>query len=147
MEVILKQDIANLGYENDIVTVKNGYARNFLIPKGMAIAATESNKKVVAEIQKQKAHKEEKVLKEAEALAKALENITVKIGAKAGTTGKIFGSVTNIQIAEAIQEQFNYEIDRKRIMVDTVKEVGTYKAKINLHKEVQIEVNFEVEAE
>ena len=149
MEVILKQDIPNVGYTNDLVTVKTGYARNYLIPKGMAILATESNKKIRNEVLKQKSFKEEKIKKEAETLAKAIENITVKIGAKAGTSGKIFGSVNTIQIANAIKEQFKFDIDRKKIIVDgeSIKELGTYTAKINLHKEIQVEINFEVFAE
>jgi len=149
MEVILKQDIHSLGYANDIVQVKAGYARNYLIPKGLAITATETSKKVLAENLKQKSYKEEQIIKEAQTLAKALEGITVKIGAKAAETGKIFGSVNNIQIAEAIQEQFNYTIDRKKIALDgeMVKELGTYTATIKLHKEVQVVINFEVFAE
>lgn len=149
MEVILKQDINNLGYANDIIQVKAGYARNYLIPKGLAITATETNRKVLAENLKQKSFKEDKVIKEAQTLSKALEGITVKIGAKAAETGKIFGSVNNIQIAEAIKEQFKYDIDRKRIVLDGdhIKELGTYTALIKLHKEVQVTVNFEVFAE
>ena len=149
MEIILKQDIPGLGYTNDLITVKNGYARNYLIPQGMAIMATESNKKVRAEDLKQKAFKEEKIKKEAETLAKAIEGITVKIGAKAGTSGKIFGSVNALQLSEAIKAQFKFDIDRKKISLDgdSVKEVGTYKAKINLHKEVGVEIDFEVVAE
>ena len=149
MEIILKQDMPKLGYANDIVKVKNGYARNFLIPKGFAILATESNRKILAENVKQSAFKEEKIRKEAETLAKALENIVVKIGAKAATTGKIFGSVNNIQIADAIKAQFNYSVDRKKIHIDsdTVKEIGTYKAKINLHKDINVTISFEVIAE
>lgn len=149
MEVILKQDIANLGYTNDIVSVKAGYARNYLIPNGLAITANEMNKKVLSENLKQKAFKEEKIIKEAETLGKALEGITVKIGAKAAETGKIFGSVNNIQIADAIKEQFNYDIDRKKIVVngDNIKELGTYDAEIRLHKEVQVKISFEVFAE
>ena len=149
MEVILKQDIINLGYINDIVSVKAGYARNYLIPKGLAITANETNKKVLAENLKQKSHKEEKVKKEAETLAKALGGITVKIGAKAADTGKIFGSVNNIQIADAIMTQFNYDIDRKKILVDgdSIKELGTYTAEVVLHKEVKVSINFEVFAE
>ena len=149
MEVILKQDIHSLGYANDIVQVKAGYARNYLIPKGLAITATETSKKVLAENLKQKSFKEEKIIKEAQTLAKALEGITVKIGAKAAETGKIFGSVNNIQIAEAIQQQFNYTVDRKKIALDgeMVKELGTYTATIKLHKEVQVVINFEVFAE
>jgi large subunit ribosomal protein L9 len=149
MEVILKQDIQNLGYKDDIITVKNGYGRNYLIPKGLAILATDSNKKVVAENKKQKAYKEDKVRNEAAKIAKSLENITLKIGAKAGTSGKIFGSVNAIQISQALKDQFNYDIDRKHIEVDgeSIKELGNYKAKIKLHKEVSVEIEFEVFAE
>jgi large subunit ribosomal protein L9 len=149
MEVILKQDIQDLGYTNEKVNVKPGYARNYLIPKGLAILATPSNKKVLAETLKQRAFKEEKIVHTAEDLAKALKNITVKIGAKAAESGKIFGSVNAIQIAQALKDQFNYEIDRKKIIVDHehIKELGTYKAKINLHKEVSVEIHFEVFAE
>jgi large subunit ribosomal protein L9 len=149
MEVILKQDVPKLGYKNDLITVKPGYARNYLIPKGLAVAATETNKKVLAEVVKQKAHKEEKILKEAQTLAKALESLTIKIAAKAGTSGKIFGSVNDVQIANAIKEQRNFEIDRKHIYVDgeSIKELGEYTAKIKLHKEVSVELKFEVYAE
>jgi large subunit ribosomal protein L9 len=149
MEVILKQDVHNLGYKNDIIKVKEGYARNFLIPKGLATVATETNRKVLAETMKQRAFKEEKIKKEAQKIADVLKGITLKIGAKAGTSGKIFGSVNALQIAEAIQGQFNYEIDRKKIIVDgdAIKELGTYSAKVNLHKEVKLEVKFEVVAE
>jgi large subunit ribosomal protein L9 len=149
MEVILKQDIPNLGYTNDIITVKPGFARNYLIPKGLAINATETNKKVLAENLKQKSFKAEKIRKEAETLAKALEGITVKIGAKAAESGKIFGSVNNIQIADAIREQFKYEIDRKKIIVDGehIKELGSYTAEIRLHKEIKVTIHFEVVAD
>ena len=149
MEIILKQDIKNLGYINDIVTVKNGYARNYLLPKGMAIAATPTNRKILAENLKQKSFKEEKIRKEAETLAKALDGITVKIGAKAAESGKIFGSVNNIQISEALKNQFSYDIDRKKIMVDgdSIKELGTYTAEIVLHKDIKASINFEVFAE
>jgi large subunit ribosomal protein L9 len=149
MEVILKQDINTLGYKNDVVRVKEGYARNYLIPKGLAIIATETNRKVLAETMKQRAFKEEKIKKEAQKIADVLNTITLKIGAKAGTSGKIFGSVNALQLAEAIQKQFNYEIDRKKIIVDgeSIKELGTYSAKINLHKEVKLDVKFEVVAE
>ncbi|MGD0709816.1 MAG: 50S ribosomal protein L9 [Bacteroidales bacterium] len=149
MEVILKQDIHNLGYKNDVIKVKNGYGRNYLIPKGLAITATETNKKIVTETQKQRAFKDEKIKKEAQKIAEGLQNITLKIGAKAGTSGKIFGSVNALQIADAILKQFNYEIDRKKIIVDgdSIKELGTYSAKVNLHKEVKLEVKFEVIAE
>lgn len=146
MEIILKQDVPNLGYKDDIVNVKDGFARNYLIPKGMALAATESNRKVIEEVQRQRAFKEEKLRKEAEALVSALENVKVRIPAKAASTGKIFGSVTNVQISDAIKEQYNYDIDRKKIHIDgeTVKELGTYKATVSIFKEVQTEIEFEV---
>lgn len=149
MEVILTQDVANVGYKDDIVTVKNGYGMNFLIPKGLAILATETNRKVVAENKRQKSFKEEKIRGEAMNIAKTLETLTLKIGAKAGTSGKIFGSVNAIQIAHALKEQFNFEFDRKQIEVDgdSIKELGTYKAKVKLHKEISAEVEFEVFAE
>ena len=146
MEVILKQDIPNLGYKDDIVKVKNGYGRNYLIPQGMAILATETSRKVLAENKRQKAFKEEKIKSEAETKAKALEKVELKIGAKAGTSGKIFGSVNAIQISQALKDQYNYDVDRKMIHVDgeSIKELGTYKATIRLHKEVSAEIHFEV---
>ncbi len=146
MEIILKQDVHNLGYTNDILKVKNGYARNYLVPQGIAIVANESNRKILAENLKQKAFKEDKIRKEAQSLATRLENITVKIGAKAAATGKIFGSVNTIQIAEAIKVQHNIEVDRKRITImgDTIKELGNYKAMVNLHKESKVEISLEV---
>jgi large subunit ribosomal protein L9 len=149
MEVILKQDVPTLGYTNEKVNVKPGYARNFLIPQGIAILATETNKKILAENLKQKAFKADKVLNEAEELAKGLKDLTVKIGAKAAESGKIFGSVNAIQIAQALKDQFKFDIDRKKIHVDGehIKELGTYKARIILHKEVQLDINFEVFAE
>ena len=149
MEVILKQDVPNLGYTNEKINVKPGYARNFLIPQGIAILATETNKKILAENLKQKAFKEDKIKSEAEELAKGLKDITVKIGAKAAESGKIFGSVNAIQIAQALKDQFKFDVDRKKIHVDGehIKELGTYKARIILHKEVQLEINFEVFAE
>ncbi len=149
MEIILKQDVPNLGYKDDVVNVKNGYAVNYLIPKGYAIMATDVNKKIHEENMRQKSHKLEKVAKDADELAQMLQNITVKIGAKAASTGKIFGSVNNIQIAEAIKAQFNYEVDRKKIIIesDSVKELGSYTAKINLHKDISAVINFEVLAE
>lgn len=149
MEVILKQDVANLGFVNDIVNVKNGYANNYLIPQGLAVQATETNRKILAENLKQRAFKEAKIKQDAEAIAAQLEGIVLTIGAKASSTGKIFGSVNNIQIADALKAQKGIEIDRRKIAVDgeAVKEVGTYKAKINLHKEVRVLVDFEVIAE
>ncbi|HPS63385.1 MAG TPA: 50S ribosomal protein L9 [Bacteroidales bacterium] len=149
MEVILIQDVQDLGYTNDKVNVKPGYARNYLIPQGFAIPATESNKKILAETLKQKAHKEAKIRKSAEDLSDSLKNLVVRIGAKAAESGKIFGSVNAIQVAQALKEQFNFDIDRKKIHVDHehIKELGTYKAKVQLHKEVQVEITLEVFAE
>ena len=149
MEIILKQDIKSLGYKNDLVTVKDGYARNYLIPKGMAIIATESSKKQLAETKKQQAYKEEKIRTEAEAVVKQLEGTTLTIGVKASTTGKIFGSVNNIMIADAIKEQKNVDIDRKKIEVagEGIKEVGQYKAIVKLHKDISVEVALDVKAE
>ena len=149
MEVILKQDVPSLGYTNEKVNVKPGYGRNYLIPQGIAILATESNKKILAENLKQKTHKEDKVRNEAEELAKGLKDLTVRIGAKAAESGKIFGSVNAIQIAQALKDQFKFDVDRKKIHVDGehIKELGTYKARIILHKEVQLDLNFEVFAE
>jgi len=149
MEVILKQDVPNLGYTNDLVSVKPGYARNYLIPQGLAILATVPNKKILAETKKQQAFKAEKIRNEAESLGKKLSNLVVKIGAKAAESGKIFGSVNAIQIAQALKEQHNFEIDRKKIHVDHehIKELGTYTAKINLHKDLSVVITFEVFAE
>jgi len=149
MEIILRQDVDKLGYTHDIVKVKDGYARNFLIPKGWAIMATESNKKVLAETLKQKAHKESKIRSEAEATAKILDGITVKIGAKASEKGTIFGSVNTIQVAQALKEQFHADIDRKNITLteDHIKELGTYQAQVKLHKEVKVQINLDVVAE
>ncbi|MBU1370038.1 MAG: 50S ribosomal protein L9 [Bacteroidetes bacterium] len=149
MEVILKQDINNLGYTNDIVSVKDGYARNYLIPNRLAIIANPTNRKVLEELKKQQSFKEEKVKNEALAISKALEGLQLKIAVKAGTSGKIFGSVNSVMIANAIKEAKNIEIDRKRIHIneDAVKELGNYNASIKLHKEVQFDVAFEVFAE
>ena len=149
MEVILKQDVANLGFVNDIVNVKNGYANNYLIPQAIAVQATETNRKILAENLKQSAFKEAKIKQDAEAVAARLDGVLLKIGAKASATGKIFGSVNNIQISDAIKEQIGLEIDRRKIAIDgeAVKEIGTYKAKVNLHKEVRVLVDFEVVAE
>ncbi|HPE44084.1 MAG TPA: 50S ribosomal protein L9 [Bacteroidales bacterium] len=149
MEVILKQDIANLGYTHDIVNVKDGYARNYLIPNKMAIIANETNRKVLEELKRQQAFKEEKVKNEALEIAKAIEGLALRIAVKAGTSGKIFGSVNSVMIANAIKEAKNIEIDRKRIHLneDAIKELGNYTAKIKLHKEVQLDLDFEVYAE
>jgi large subunit ribosomal protein L9 len=149
MEVILKQDVNNLGFTHDIINVKDGYARNYLIPKGLAIIANETNRKVLAELKRQQAFKADKIKNEAATIAKALEGLSLRIAAKAGASGKIFGSVNAVQIANAIKEVKNIEIDRKKIHLneDSVKELGNYKAKIKLHKEVQFEIDFEVFAE
>ncbi|MFT5749949.1 MAG: large subunit ribosomal protein L9 [Ancylomarina sp.] len=147
MEIILKQDIHTLGYKNDIVTVKNGYGRNYLIPTGVATLATESARKMHAENMRQSAHKQEKIKNEALELAKKLEAVTITLGAKTSTTGKIFGSVNNIQIAEALAAQ-GFEIDRKVIAIkDAVKEIGKHSATIKLHKEVKVDIAFEVVSE
>ncbi|MPN16542.1 50S ribosomal protein L9 [bioreactor metagenome] len=147
LEVILKEDIISLGYKDDVVNVKKGYARNFLIPQGKAVIASESAKKVLAENQKQRAHKLAQIKADAQAIADKLEGVSLTIGAKASSTGTIFGSVTNIQIADALQAK-GFEIERKLILIkDAVKEVGTYKAVVKLHKEVSVEIPFEVVAE
>lgn len=149
MEIILKKDISGLGYKNDLVNVKDGYARNFLIPKGMASIATPSNKKALAELNKQQAFRQEKIKNEAETIAAALEGAELNIAVKASENGKIFGSVTNVMVANAIQTQKNLEIDRKTISFkeDVMKEVGKYTAKIKLHKDVSVDVSLIVEAE
>ena len=147
MEVILKEDILSLGYKDDVVNVKKGYARNYLIPQGKAVIASESAKKVLAENQKQRAHKIAQIKANAEAIAAKMEGVTLTIGAKTSSTGTIFGSVTNIQIAEALLEK-GFEVDRKIIIIkDQVKEVGNYTAVVKLHKEVSVEIPFEVVTE
>ena len=148
MEVILKKDVEKLGYKDDVVTVKNGFGRNYLIPKGMAILATESAKKVLAENLRQRAHKEAKVKDEASALLANIEALELKVGAKAGEKGKIFGSVNNIQLAEALKEA-GFDIERRKIQLkdDTIKELGSYEATITLHKEVKAVLKFEVVGE
>jgi large subunit ribosomal protein L9 len=148
MEVILKEDVANLGLKNDIVKVRAGYGRNYLIPQGFAIIATPSSIKVHNENMRQRAHKEEKLKNDAIEYAKKLESVSLTIGAKTSTSGKIFGSVNTIQIAEAL-EKAGYSIERKNITLpeDAVKEIGSYKAFIKLHREVKVEIAFEVVAE
>ena len=147
MELILIQDVAGLGYKNDIVSVKKGYGRNYLIPQGKAIIASESARKVLAENLKQRAHKLAKIKADAEELAAKLAPVALTIATKVSATGTIFGAVTNIQIAEELAK-LGFEIDRKTIVVkDTVKEVGSYKAIVKLHKEVSVEIPFEVVAE
>lgn len=148
MDVILKQDVDRLGFKNDIVNVKNGYARNYLIPQGFAVAATESARKVVAETLRQQSHKAEKALADAKALGEKIAEVSLKIGAKAGESGKIFGSVNNIQVAEALANA-GHNVERKNIDLGTeaIRDLGSYTAKVRLHKEVMVEVNFEVVAE
>lgn len=147
MEVILKEDIQSLGYKDDVVNVRKGYARNFLIPQGKAVIATESAKKVLAENQKQRAHKLAQIKADAQALAEKMEGVTLTIGAKTSSTGTIFGSVTNIQVADALKEK-GFEVDRKLIVIkDQVKEVGNYNAVVRLHKDVSVDIPFEVVAE
>jgi len=148
MEIILIQDVDRLGSKDDLIKVKDGFARNFLIPQKKAIIASSTAKKVLAENIKQRAHKEAKLKNEALSIAEKLANKKISIGAKTSTLGKIFGSVNTIQLAEAINKK-GFEIDRKQIMLpeDHIKEVGTYSAKIKLHKEVIIEIEFEVVAE
>ncbi len=149
MEVILLQDVAKLGYKDDIVKVKNGFANNFLLPQGFAVMATDSMRKVHAENLKQRSFKEEKLKNEALKVAESLAEITVKVGAKVGATGKIFGSINAIQIAEALKAQHNIDIDRKKITIDAndIKGVGVHTAKVNLHREVKTDLKFEVVAE
>ena len=148
MEVILQKEVENLGNQYELVKVRPGYARNFLIPRGLAVVATPSSRKVMAEIIKQKAHKEEKFKKDAQALAVKLKDVVLKIAAKAGENGRIFGSVNAIQLAEAI-EKLGYKVDRKNIdlKADTVKAIGKYTANVRLYKDITAEVAFEVEAE
>ncbi|MEP6617533.1 MAG: 50S ribosomal protein L9 [Ginsengibacter sp.] len=148
MQIILIQDVNNLGGANELVSVKNGYARNYLIPGKFAIEASPSNLKQLEERRKQLSKKEDKLLAELNNVISVLKSGPLKIGAKTGTSGKIFGSVTSVQITRAIKEQKGYEIDRRRIhIVDDVKELGTYKAKIDFGKGQEVEVEFEVTAE
>jgi large subunit ribosomal protein L9 len=148
MEVILKQDLDNLGYADEIVKVKAGYARNFLIPRGYAMIATTPNKKILAETVKQRAHKAQKVKGDAESVAKQLETMILKIGAKVGDSGKIYGSVTALQIADALSKH-GVNIERRKIHLDEdhIKALGSYTATVSLHKDVKVKVNFEVIAE
>jgi large subunit ribosomal protein L9 len=148
MEVILIQDVDNLGSAHEKVNVKNGYARNFLIPRKLAIEASPSNLKQLEERMKQLQKKEAKLMAEVNKVIEVLKASPLKVGAKTGTSGKIFGSVTSVQLARAIHDQKGYEIDRRRIhIIDEVKELGTYKAKIDFGNGNEIEVEFEVSAE
>ncbi|KAA6343486.1 50S ribosomal protein L9 [termite gut metagenome] len=147
MEIILKEDITNLGYKSDIVTVKNGYGRNYLIPTGKAVIASPSAKKMLAEDLKQRAHKLEQIKNAAEKTWESLKDVSLTIATKVSSTGSIYGSVSNIQIAEALVK-LGYEVDRKIIFIkETVKATGSYTATIKLHKEVAVEIPFEVVAE
>lgn len=147
MKIILKEDVHGLGYKDDVVEVKNGYGRNYLIPTGKGVIASPSALKVLAENLRQRAHKLAKIKADAEAAAAALEGVALTIGAKTSSTGTIFGSVNAIQIAEAL-EKLGHNVDRKLISIkDSVKDVGKYTATINFHKEVSVEIPFEVVAE
>lgn len=147
MKIILKENVANLGYKDDVVEVKDGYGRNYLIPQGKAVIASASALKQLAEDQKQRAHKLAKILEEAKAAAQALEGVALTIAAKTSATGTIFGSVGAMQIAEAL-EKLGHNVDRKLIVVkDTVKEVGNYKATVKFHRDVEVVIPFEVVAE
>ncbi|MEY8020950.1 50S ribosomal protein L9 [Muriicola sp. SD30] len=148
MELILKEDVQNLGFKDDVVTVKNGYGRNYLIPKGLATMATPSAKKVLAENLRQKAHKEKKAVDAANKTAEAIKQLEVKIQAKVGAGDKLFGSVTNADLADALAKE-GHEIDKKYIMIKggSIKRAGPYEAQIRLHREVMVDLNFEVIAE
>jgi len=146
MKIILKEDVKNLGYKDDVVEVKSGYGRNFLIPTGKAVIASPSALKILAENQRQRAHKLEKIKADAQALADSLKDVRLTIGAKTSATGTVFGSVNAIQISEAL-EKAGFNIDRKIIEVESVKEVGEYSATLHLHKEVIAKIPFEVVAE
>jgi large subunit ribosomal protein L9 len=148
MEVILKQDVDKLGQENELVKVRPGYARNFLIPRGLAVVVTEGSRKQLAEREKQAGRREEQLLKQLNSVQDKLKNTTLRIGAKSGTSGKIFGSVTTHMITDAIKKQLNIVIDRKKVTLpEDVSNLGTYTAHINLHKEVSVDVPFEVVSE
>lgn len=148
MDIILLQDVDKVGDKHTIATVKNGYGRNYLIPQGLAIIANDTNRRSLNELKRIEDAKEAKKLSFYQEIADKIGTQVLKIGAKAGTSGKIFGSVTNVQLAMALNEQFGVEVDRRKIIIsDEVKELGTYKAVLNLHKEVQPEIKFEVVAE
>jgi large subunit ribosomal protein L9 len=147
MEVILKQDVAGLGYKNDTVKVRPGYGNNYLIPNGYALIASESNKRLVSENVRQAAHKASKVKQDAEALAAKIGDMTIEVGTKAGESGKIFGAVTALQIADLLKAK-GFDIDRKKVILkETPKQIGTYSATLDLHKEVKHEIQVKVVAE
>jgi large subunit ribosomal protein L9 len=146
MEVILKQDVAGLGYKNDIVKVRPGYGNNYLIPNGFALIATESNKRLVQENIRQAAHKAAKIKQDAEGIAAKIGELTIEIGTKAGESGKIFGAVTALQIADALKAK-GFDIDRKKVVLkESPKQLGTYSATLDLHKEVKHEITVKVVA-
>jgi len=146
MDIILKEDIKGLGYKNDIVAVKPGYGRNYLIPQGMAIIASESNKKMITENVRQAAHKAEKLKNDALAIAEKMGDLVLEIKTKAGESGKIFGAITALQVADALNEK-GFEVDRKKITLDSIKELGEHKAVVDLHKEVHHEITLKVVSE
>ncbi len=148
MEIILLQDVDKVGEKHTVVTVKDGYGRNYLIPQKLAIIANKSNLARLDDLRKREEARENKLLGHYQEIANKLADATLRIGAKAGTSGKIFGSVTNIQIAQALKDQFEIEVERKKIVLqDEVKELGNYTADLNLHKEVEAKISFEVVAE
>ncbi len=145
MDIILLKDLDNVGYKHDVVKVKNGYGRNYLIPQGMAVIANATNRKKLEGLKAEEASKEAARVGEYKEMAEKLKGQTIKIGVKAGTSGKIFGSVNNIQIAQAIEEQLNMEVHRKKIsMEEWPKEIGSYTAQIDFHEEVQSSIDFEL---
>lgn len=147
MKVILKQDVKSLGYKDDVVSVKDGYGRNYLIPQGMAVLANDSNLKVLAENIRQAKFKQEKIRQDADVIAGKINGLSISIGTKAGANGKIFGSINALQISQALKN-LGYEVDRRRIVLDQdIKNLGSYTATINLHREVSVSVNLEVVSE
>lgn len=149
MEIILLQDVTNLGYKDDIVNVKNGYANNYLLPMGKAIIATATNRKIHAENMRQRAFKEEKIRKDAETMKAALDGKVVRLTSKVGENDQLFGSITNAQVADALKAQHNYDIDRKQIVVDgdKIKTLGNYTATVNIYREYKAQLALEVVAE
>jgi large subunit ribosomal protein L9 len=149
MEVILLQEVENLGYKDELVRVKNGYANNYLIPRRLAIVATSSEKRSLEDRKRQQQGKIEKMMEELKAMAKKIAGSSVKVGAKTGTSGKIFGSVTTLQVADAIKAASGADVDRKKvkIMEEEIKTLGTYKARVELHRDVIVDLEFEVVGE
>jgi large subunit ribosomal protein L9 len=148
MEIILTQDVENLGSYNEVLKVRPGYARNFLIPRGLALVANSANKAIIAQKVKQYQAKQEKVMAELRTLAEQLNNAVITVGAKTGTSGKIFGAVTTLQVVDALKKQKSIEVDRKKVtLADDIKMLGTYAATIQLHKEISVSINVEVVGE